>query len=54
MGHSKPSITMDIYAHLMDEENPEAGKKLDDTFFQSGSIMVAGRQQRRGKKLIKN
>jgi integrase len=43
MGHSKPSITMDIYAHLMDEENPEAAKKLDDTIFQSGSKMVANR-----------
>ena len=41
MGHSKPSVTLDIYAHLMDEENPEAAKKLDDTIFQSGSKMVA-------------
>jgi integrase len=41
MGHSKPSVTMDIYAHLMDEENPEAAKKLDDTIFQTGSKMVA-------------
>ena len=41
MGHSKPSVTMDIYAHLMDEENPEAAKKLDDTIFQSGSNLVA-------------
>ena len=43
MGHSKPSVTMDIYAHLMDEENPEAAKKLDDTIFKSGSKMVADR-----------
>jgi len=28
MGHSNPSVTMDIYAHLMDEENPEAAKKI--------------------------
>ena len=41
MGHSKPSVTMDISAHLMDEENPEAAKKLDDTIFQTGSKMVA-------------
>jgi integrase len=41
LGHSKPSVTMDIYAHLMSEENPEAAKKLDDTIFQNGSKMVA-------------
>ena len=41
MGHSKPSVTMDIYAHLMDEENPEAANKLDDTIFHTGSKMVA-------------
>ena len=43
LGHSKPSVTMDIYAHLMNEENPEAAKKLDDTIFESGSKMVANR-----------
>lgn len=43
MGHSKPSVTMDIYAHLMDEENLKAAKKLDDTVFQTGSKMVADR-----------
>jgi hypothetical protein len=32
---------MDIYAHLMNEENPEAANKLDDTIFQNGSKMVA-------------
>jgi integrase len=41
LGHSKPSVAMDIYAHLMNEENPEAAKKLDDTIFQSGSNLVA-------------
>lgn len=43
LGHSKPSVTMDIYAHLMNEENPEAAKKLEATIFQSGSKMVANR-----------
>lgn len=33
---------MNIYAHLMDEENPEAAKKLDNTIFQSGSKQVIG------------
>ena len=41
LGHSKPSVTMDIYAHLISEENPAAAKKLEATIFQSGSKTVA-------------
>lgn len=43
LGHSKPSVTMDIYAHLMNEENPAAAKKLEAAIFQNGSKMVANR-----------
>jgi integrase len=48
LGHSKPSVTMDIYAHLMNEENPAAAKKLEAAIFQSGSKQVAGQ----GKNVI--
>jgi integrase len=41
LGHSKPSVTLDIYAHLFNEENPEAAKKLDKIIFPIGSKMVA-------------
>ena len=39
MGHSKASVTLDIYAHLFDEDNPEAANRLDEKIF--GSKMVA-------------
>jgi integrase len=29
LGHSKPTVTLDIYAHLMDENNPEAADRLE-------------------------
>ena len=41
LGHSKPTVTLDIYAHLFDEDNPEAANRLDEKIF--GSKMVANR-----------
>jgi len=41
LGHSKPTVTLDIYAHLFDENNPDAAQRLDDLIFQSGSKTVA-------------
>jgi integrase len=35
MGHHKPTVTLDIYAHLMENDRPEAAAKLEN------SIMVA-------------
>jgi integrase len=29
LGHSKPTVTLDIYAHLMDGNNPEAANRLE-------------------------
>lgn len=29
LGHSKPTVTLDIYAHLMDENNPETADLLE-------------------------
>ena len=34
-------LPLDIYAHLFDEDNPEAAERLDEIIFQSGSKMVA-------------
>jgi integrase len=39
LGHSKPSVTLDIYSHLLSENNPEAVNRLDEKV--SGSKMVA-------------
>ena len=39
LGHSKPTVTLDIYAHLFEDENPDAAGRLDKKIF--GSKMVA-------------
>ena len=39
LGHSKPTVTLDIYAHLLEDDNPEAAGRLDEKIF--GSKMVA-------------
>jgi len=42
LGHSSPSITLDVYAHLLKPSNPQAASKLENTIFSdSGSKMVA-------------
>jgi integrase len=42
LGHAKASTTLDIYGHLMKQENPEAAKKRGNLLFlESGSKMVA-------------
>jgi len=42
LGHSSPTVTLNIYAHLMKPVNQEAACRLENTIFQtSGSKMVA-------------
>jgi integrase len=43
LGHSKPTVTLDIYAHLFNDHNPEAAIRLDSKIFKNGSKMVADR-----------
>jgi integrase len=33
MGHAKPSITADVYAHLLKERRPEAAQRTDEFLF---------------------
>src|SRR5438128_956694 len=33
MGHAKPSITFDIYSHLLENRRPHAAPKTDDLLF---------------------
>ena len=33
MGHSKPSITLNIYAHLLTQRRPQAAAKLGELLF---------------------
>ncbi len=42
LGHSSPTVTLNIYAHLMKPVNQEAACRLENTIFEtSGSKMVA-------------
>jgi integrase len=43
MGHASPTVTLNIYAHLMERVNQEAAKRLENAVFRStGSKIVAG------------
>lgn len=33
MGHSKPDVTLNVYAHLLTPSNPESAAKLEDSIF---------------------
>jgi integrase len=42
LGHSSPTITLNVYAHLIKDRNPEAARRLENSVFgDSGSNMVA-------------
>ena len=42
LGHSSPTVTLNVYSHLMKKENQEAVCRLEETIFSSnGSKMVA-------------
>ena len=42
LGHSSPTVTLNVYAHLMKPTNHEAACRLENTIFEtSGSKMVA-------------
>jgi integrase len=36
LGHSSPSITMDVYAHLMKSSNQQAASRLENTVLNFG------------------
>ena len=42
LGHSNPTVTLNVYAHLLKPTNQEAVLRLENTIFlQDGSKMVA-------------
>jgi len=46
LGHSSPTVTLNVYAHLMKPTNQESACKLEKTIFaESGSKMVAGNKK---------
>ena len=50
LGHSSPTVTLDVYAHLMKPTNQESACKLENTVFgTSGSKMVAAKEKATAK-----
>ena len=46
LGHSSPTVTLNVYAHLMKSVNQEAACRLENTIFQTnGSKMVANNKK---------
>jgi integrase len=46
LGHSSPTVTLNVYAHLMKPTNQEAVCRLENTVFgENGSKMVAGSEK---------
>ena len=41
LGHSSPTVTLNVYAHLMKPANQEAACRLERAIFGDGSKMVA-------------
>jgi len=35
LGHSKPSITLDVYGHLIPSKQEEAAQLMDDLMFEA-------------------
>jgi integrase len=51
LGHASPTVTLNVYAHLMKDRNPEAAQRLENAVFgESGSKMVAGIEK--GSRLV--
>ncbi len=41
LGHASPTVTLNVYAHLMRPTNAAAARHLEDLIFQTGSNLVA-------------
>jgi len=41
LGHSTPTVTLDVYAHLISPTNQTAAQRLDERIWGTGSKMVA-------------
>jgi integrase len=47
LGHSNPTVTLNVYAHLMKPGNQEAACRLENTIFETnGSKMVADNKKK--------
>jgi integrase len=47
LGHSRPTVTLNVYTHKLKRSNPEAAKRLEEEILGStGSKMVAEKKKR--------
>ena len=40
LGHSSPTVTLNVYAHLMKPTNQEAARRLEEKIFGTGDFLV--------------
>jgi integrase len=40
LGHSSPTMTLNVYAHLMKPTNQEAARRLEEKIFGTGDFLV--------------
>ncbi len=53
LGHSNPTVTLDIYAHLMRPYNQASARKLENTIFgTTGSNLVAEKEKKETAKSV--
>ena len=52
MGHSKATVTLDIYAHLITKDNPEFARRLESTIFGTGHNLVTQVKKKAPKKAL--
>ena len=53
LGHSSPTVTLNVYAHLMNPVNQESACRLENTIFSANSSkMVAGSWKMKSSTLI--
>ena len=45
MGHASPTVTLNVYAHLMKPANQESAQRLEDTVFETGDKMVTSKRK---------
>ena len=48
LGHSSPTVTLDVYAHLMKPTNPEAACRLENTVFEAKRLQSGSKNGERG------
>ena len=46
MGHSSPTVTLNVYAHLLKETNQDAVCRLENTIFQATGHKTVTKEER--------